>query len=142
VVSKSSRTRCHTLPCVRIISIRIFQNGNSCKTEKAFAATGIFPFNPDVIILDESAPSYVTQSNPDIVHQLPKMPDSRTADANAAGREIMTNESGNVASLCIQSGNHDSSLLPPATGIKVSPSEMYQGEEESSTEVSDPFITL
>jgi hypothetical protein len=36
----------------------------------------------------------------------------------------MTNESGNVTYLRIQSGNHDSSLLPPATGIKVSMSEI------------------
>jgi hypothetical protein len=96
----------------------------SQKQSKAFAATGIFPFNPDVIIEDEFAPSYVTERNPDVVHQLPKMPDSGTADANATGRIIMTNESGNVTSLRIQSGNHDSSLLPPATGIKVSISEI------------------
>jgi hypothetical protein len=78
------------------------------KAEKAFAATGIFPFNPDVIE-DEFAASYVTERNPDVVHQLPKMPDSGTADAKTTGRTIMTNESGNVTSIPIQSGNHDSS---------------------------------
>jgi hypothetical protein len=94
------------------------------KADKAFAATGIFPFSPDAITEDESTASYVTERNPDVVHQLPKMPDSGTADANATGRTIMTNESGNVTYLRIQSGNHDSSLLPPATGIKVSMSEI------------------
>jgi hypothetical protein len=52
------------------------------------------------------------------------MPDSGTADANATGRTIMTNKSGNVTYVRIRSGNHDSSLLPPATGIKVSMSEI------------------
>jgi hypothetical protein len=87
-------------------------------------ATGIFPFNPDVILEDEFAPPYVTERNPDVVHQLPKMPDSGTADSKATGRTIMTNESGNVTFLCLQSGNHESSLLPPATGIKFSISEI------------------
>jgi hypothetical protein len=89
------------------------------KAEKAFAATRIFPFNPDAITEDEFAPSYVTERNPDVVHQLPKMPDSGTADANATGRTIMTNESGNVTYPRIQNGNHDSSLLPPATSLAV-----------------------
>jgi hypothetical protein len=54
------------------------------------------------------------------------MPDSGTVDANATGRTTMTNKSGNVrpTSLHIQSGKHNSSLLPPATGIKVSISEI------------------
>jgi hypothetical protein len=62
------------------------------KAEKASAATGIFPFNPDVITEDEFAASYTTWINADVVHQLPNMPDSGTADAKATGRTIMTNE--------------------------------------------------
>jgi hypothetical protein len=116
------------------------------KAEKAFAATGIFPFNPDVTIEDEFAPSYVTDRNPDDVHQLPKMPDGGTADAKATGRTIMTNESGYVTSLRIQSSNHDSSATSDRNKSRhignISPSEMHQGEEEeeSSTEVSGPFM--
>jgi hypothetical protein len=95
------------------------------KAEKASAATGIFPFNPDVIIEGEFTPSHVTERNPDVAHQLPKMPDSGTADANATGRTIMLNESGNITSFRIQIGNHDSSLQPPATGIKKSTYQKY-----------------
>jgi hypothetical protein len=58
------------------------------KAEKTFAATGIFPFNPDATIEDEFASSYVTARNPDVVHQLPKMPDSWTADAKATGEHL------------------------------------------------------
>jgi hypothetical protein len=94
------------------------------KAEKAFAATGNFPFNPDAITEDEFTSSYVTERNPDVVHQLPKMPDSGTADANAKRRTIIMNESENVTYLRIQNGNHDSSFLPPETGIKVSMSEI------------------
>jgi hypothetical protein len=61
------------------------------KTENAFAATGNFPFNPDVIIDDEFA--CVTERNPDVVHQLPRMPDSGIVDASATGRANMANES-------------------------------------------------
>jgi hypothetical protein len=57
------------------------------KAEKAFAGTGVFPFNPDAITEDQFTPSYVIERNPD-VHQLPKMPDSGTADANATGRKL------------------------------------------------------
>jgi hypothetical protein len=80
------------------------------------------------------------------IYQLPKMPDSGNADAKATGRTIMTNESGNVTSLRIQSGNHDSSATSDRNISQhignISPSEMHQGEgeKESSTEVSDSFI--
>jgi hypothetical protein len=36
----------------------------------------------------------------------------------------MTNASGNISYLRVQKGNHNSLLLPPATGIKVSMSEI------------------
>jgi hypothetical protein len=55
-------------------------------------ATGNFPFNPDVITDNEFAPSYVTERNPDIVHQLPTMPDSGTVDASVTERTTMMNE--------------------------------------------------
>jgi hypothetical protein len=87
---------CHTVPVSGLF-----------RAAYSKTATEIFPFTPDVIIEDEFAPYYVIERNSDVVHQLLKMPDSETADANGARITIMTNESGNVTSLRIQSGNHD-----------------------------------
>jgi hypothetical protein len=130
-----------------LLRVAYSKTATVAKAEKAFAATGIFPFNLDAITENEFSPSYVTERNPDVVHQLPKMPDSGTADSNATGRTIMTNESGNVTNLRIQSGNHESSLLPPATGLKVSMSEISPlpkcTKERNRTRVpqkSDSFI--
>jgi hypothetical protein len=101
-----------------------FKNLKLCYETKGFKSHRVFN-------IDKSGISTVPNKTPKVISPVGKKDvckvssgERGTADANATGRKIMTNESGNVTYLRIQSGNHDSSLLPPATGIKVSMSEI------------------